>query len=66
MSARIGAGRNDLQHDLDRRRPGSSRYTTQRQEARPSKDFIGIFEGKTTGTPIGFIDRKYRSKVERL
>nr|CRH07490.1 chorismate synthase (5-enolpyruvylshikimate-3-phosphate phospholyase) [Candidatus Magnetococcus massalia] len=45
----------DLQVDLDRRRPGQSRFTTQRQEADQVKILSGVFEGKTTGTPIGFI-----------
>jgi chorismate synthase len=45
----------DLQTELDRRRPGSSRYTTQRHEPDQVKILSGIFEGKTTGTPIGFI-----------
>lgn len=45
----------DLQHDLDRRRPGSSRYTTQRQEADQIKILSGVFEGKTTGAPIGLL-----------
>jgi len=45
----------DLQHDLDRRRPGTSRYTTQRQEADQVKILSGVFEGVTTGTPIGLL-----------
>lgn len=45
----------DLQKELDRRRPGSSRFTSQRQEPDQVKILSGIFEGKTTGTPIGFI-----------
>lgn len=45
----------DLQKDLDRRRPGSSRYTTQRHETDQVKILSGIFEGKTTGTPIGLL-----------
>lgn len=45
----------DLQVDLDRRRPGTSRYTTQRQEADRVRILSGIFEGKTTGTPIGML-----------
>lgn len=43
----------DLQHDLDRRKPGTSRHTTQRREADAVKILSGVFEGKTTGTPIG-------------
>lgn len=45
----------DLQHDLDRRRPGSSRYTTQRREADQVKILSGVFEGATTGTSIGLL-----------
>lgn len=45
----------DLQRDLDRRKPGQSRYTTQRREADQVKILSGIFEGKTTGTPIGLV-----------
>jgi chorismate synthase len=45
----------DLQPDLDRRRPGSSRFTTQRKEADEVRILSGVFEGKTTGTPIGLL-----------
>ena len=45
----------DIQHELDRRKPGQSRYTTQRREADEVKILSGVFEGKTTGTPIGMI-----------
>ena len=45
----------DLQIDLDRRKPGTSRYTTQRREEDQIKILSGIFEGKTTGTPIGMV-----------
>ncbi len=45
----------DLQHDLDRRRPGTSRYTTPRREADEVKILSGVFEGFTTGTPIGLL-----------
>ncbi|WP_411728365.1 chorismate synthase [Methyloglobulus sp.] len=45
----------DLQNDLDRRKPGTSRYTTQRREADAVKILSGVFEGKTTGTPIGLL-----------
>ncbi|PUB74132.1 MAG: chorismate synthase [gamma proteobacterium symbiont of Ctena orbiculata] len=47
----------DLQPDLDRRKPGTSRHTTQRREADEVKILSGVFEGKTTGTPIGMIIR---------
>lgn len=45
----------DLQLDLDRRKPGTSRFTTQRREADEVKILSGVFEGKTTGTPIGLL-----------
>ncbi len=45
----------DMQHDLDRRRPGTSRYTTQRREPDEVKILSGVFEGKTTGTSIGLL-----------
>ena len=43
----------DLQRDLDRRRPGQSKYTTQRREPDQVRILSGVFEGATTGTPIG-------------
>lgn len=43
----------DLQVDLDRRRPGTSKYTTQRKEPDQVKILSGVFEGRTTGTAIG-------------
>ncbi len=45
----------DLQFDLDRRKPGSSRHTTQRREDDEVHILSGIFEGKTTGTPISLL-----------
>ncbi|MEM9398477.1 MAG: chorismate synthase [Pseudomonadota bacterium] len=45
----------DLQVDLDRRKPGQSRYTTQRRESDSVKILSGVFEGLTTGTPIGLL-----------
>ncbi|MCX7893695.1 MAG: chorismate synthase [Burkholderiales bacterium] len=47
----------DLQRELDRRKPGTSRYVTQRQESDTVEILSGVFEGRTTGTPIGFIVR---------
>jgi chorismate synthase len=45
----------DMQCDLNRRKPGQSRYTTQRREDDSVKILSGVFEGKTTGTPIGLL-----------
>ncbi len=45
----------DLQVDLDRRKPGKSRHTTQRRESDEVQILSGVFEGKTTGSPIGLI-----------
>jgi chorismate synthase len=42
----------DIQHDLDRRRPGTSRHVTQRNEPDAVEILSGVYEGKTTGTPI--------------
>jgi chorismate synthase len=47
----------DLQHWLDRRRPGQSRYTTQRREPDEVEILSGVFEGVTTGTPVQLMIR---------
>ena len=47
----------DIQPDLDRRKPGTSRHTTQRRESDEVEILSGVFEGKTTGTPIGLMIR---------
>ncbi len=47
----------EIQHDLDRRRPGQSRLVTQRDEADQVEILSGVFEGQTTGTPIGLLVR---------
>ena len=47
----------DIQPDLDRRRPGTSRYVTQRQEEDKVEILSGVYEGRTTGTPIGLLIR---------
>ncbi|MCF6354360.1 MAG: chorismate synthase [Candidatus Polarisedimenticolaceae bacterium] len=54
----------DLQKDLDRRRPGTSRHTTQRKEPDQVQILSGVFEGRTTGCPIGLIihNQDQRSK----
>ena len=54
----------DIQPDLDRRRPGQSRHTTQRREPDEVQILSGVFEGKTTGAPIGLLiyNQDQRSK----
>ena len=47
----------DIQADLDRRKPGTSRHVTQRREADQVEILSGVFEGKTTGTPIALLIR---------
>jgi len=47
----------DIQADLDRRKPGTSRHVTQRREADEVEILSGVFEGKTTGTPIALLIR---------
>ncbi len=47
----------DIQHELDRRKPGTSRHVTQRQESDTAEILSGVFEGKTTGTPIALLIR---------
>ena len=51
-----------IQSELDRRRPGQSAIVTQRKEADEVEFFSGLFEGKTTGTPIGFAIRNKNQK----
>ena len=46
---------NDIQKELDRRRPGTSKYTSQRRENDAVQILSGVFSGKTTGTPIGLL-----------
>src|SRR5690242_21521012 len=47
----------DIQQDLDRRKPGTSRHVTQRREPDTVEILSGVFEGKTTGTPIALLIR---------
>jgi chorismate synthase len=47
----------DIQKELDRRKPGSSRHVTQRRESDQVEILSGVFEGRTTGTAIGFLVR---------
>jgi chorismate synthase len=51
----LALAESDVQHDLDRRRPGRSRHVTQRQEPDQVKILSGVFEGVTTGTAIGLL-----------
>ena len=57
MPAGIGIDLDFVQRELDRRRPGQSALTTPRKESDRVEILSGLFEGKTTGTPIGFIIR---------
>jgi len=52
---RLALSEKDIQHWLDRRRPGRSRYTSQRREPDAVQIVSGVFKGVTTGTPIGLI-----------
>ena len=56
--------REDVQKYLDRRKPGQSKYTTQRKEGDQVEILSGIFEGRTTGTPISMVvyNKDQRSK----
>lgn len=53
--AGLALNETDIQTFLDRRKPGDSRYATQRKEADSVEILSGIFEGKTTGTPISML-----------
>jgi len=55
MPAGIAVDMDFIQHELDRRRPGQSQLTTARQESDRVELLSGVFEGHTTGTPIGFL-----------
>lgn len=57
MPAGVDVDLGFIQHQLDRRRPGQSRLTTARKEADQVELLSGVFEGKTTGCPIGFMVR---------
>ena len=70
---RIPLAEADIQHWLDRRRPGQSRYTTQRREPDEVKILSGVFEGQTTGTPIQLLienvdqrSKDYRNIADRF
>jgi chorismate synthase len=53
----MALGEADIQFDLDRRRPGTSRHVTQRREPDTVEILSGVFEGRTTGTPIALLIR---------
>ncbi len=53
--AGLALSEEDIQEYLNRRKPGQSRYTTSRQEADKAEILSGVFEGKTTGTPISMV-----------
>ena len=57
MPAGIDVDMEFIQHQLDRRRPGQSQITTQRKEPDHVELLSGVYQGKTTGTPIGFMVR---------
>src|SRR5512147_3006525 len=52
----------DIQHELDRRRPGTSRHVTQRRESDEVEILSGVFDGHTTGTPIALLIRNEDSR----
>ena len=54
----------DIQRDLDRRRPGQSKITTQRDESDAAEILSGVFEGKTLGTPIAILVRNEDAKPD--
>ena len=62
--AGLSLEREDVQKYLDRRKPGQSKYTTQRKEGDQVEILSGVFEGKTTGTPISMVvyNKDQRSK----
>lgn len=62
VPANISLDLDQIQQELDRRRPGQSAIVTQRKESDTVELLSGIFEGKTTGTPIGFIIRNADQK----
>jgi len=54
----------DIQKELDRRRPGQSKITTQRKEADVPEILSGVFKGKTTGTPIAILIRNQNQRTK--
>src|SRR5436853_2741838 len=61
---RIDISEADIQEELDRRRPGQSKITTQRQEPDRGEILSGVFEGKTLGTPIAVAVRNKDARPE--
>ena len=55
VPANIDLNESDIQTALDRRRPGRSAFTTKRNESDAVQILSGVFDGKTTGTPIGLL-----------
>jgi chorismate synthase len=51
----LALGEDDIQHDVDRRRTGTSKFVSQRRESDQVRILSGVFEGLTTGTPIGLL-----------
>jgi chorismate synthase len=73
VPSRIALGEADIQQWLDKRRPGQSRYTTQRQEPDQVKILSGTFDGQTTGTPVSLMidnvdqrSKDYRNIADRF
>ena len=62
--SRIALSPNDIQVELDRRRPGQSKLVTQRQEADRCEILSGVFEGQTLGTPIAILVRNEDARPE--
>ncbi len=62
---RLALSEADLQPWLDKRRPGQSRHTTQRQEPDQVRILSGVFEGKTTGTPISLMIENWHPRLSR-
>ena len=58
----LDLSKEDIQSELDKRKPGSSKFTTQRKEDDEVEILSGVFEGKTTGTPIGLLIRNKDQK----
>jgi chorismate synthase len=62
--SRIDLSNDDIQRELDRRRPGQSKVTTQRKESDKCEILSGVFEGKTLGTPITILVRNKDARPE--